>query len=148
MISQKNVNQWKTAWPLSVIPPYPVRMASSLQNAFTRTLGNLSNTSSIKKIFSHGSLYLGILVYTAIGAKVRLSIMSKILPKFSICMNRRLQLISYILGVSTAGTSCRNWEVGDLPAASNHQEKNSSSKHLQFIFFPWHCRQCHTFSTG
>ena len=45
-------------------------MASALQNAFTRTLGSLSKTSSIKKIFSHGSLYLGILIYTAIGAKV------------------------------------------------------------------------------
>ena len=46
-------------------------MASALQNAFTRTLENISNTSSIKKILSHGSLYLGILVYTAIGAKVK-----------------------------------------------------------------------------
>ena len=45
-------------------------MASSLQNAFTRTLGGLSTTSSFKKILSHGSLYLGILIYTALGAKV------------------------------------------------------------------------------
>ena len=45
-------------------------MASSLQNAFTRTLGSLSKTSSIKQIFSHGSLYFGIFIYTAIGAKV------------------------------------------------------------------------------
>ena len=45
-------------------------MASSLQNAFTRTLGTLSTTSSFKKILSHGSLYLGILIYTALGAKV------------------------------------------------------------------------------
>ena len=47
-------------------------MASALQNAFTRTLGNLSKTSSIKKIASHGTLYLGILIYTAIGAKVKI----------------------------------------------------------------------------
>ena len=46
-------------------------MASALQNAFTRTLENISNTSSIKKILSHGSLYLGIFVYTAIDAKVK-----------------------------------------------------------------------------
>ena len=45
-------------------------MASGLQNAFTRTLGSLSKTSSIKQIFSHGSLYFGIFIYTAIGAKV------------------------------------------------------------------------------
>ena len=45
-------------------------MASALQNAFSRTLGSLSSTSSLKKIFSHGSLYLGILIYTALGAKV------------------------------------------------------------------------------
>ena len=45
-------------------------MASALQNAFTRTLGTLSTTSSFKKILSHGSLYLGILIYTALGAKV------------------------------------------------------------------------------
>ena len=45
-------------------------MASTLQNAFTRTLGSLSKTSSIKQIFSHGSLYFGIFIYTAIGAKV------------------------------------------------------------------------------
>ena len=41
-----------------------------LHNVFTRALDTLAQARSLKGLFSHGGLYLSILIYTAIGAKV------------------------------------------------------------------------------
>ena len=50
-----------------------VRMASILQNVFARALYTIKDNEGVKKIkslASHASLYMGIVIYTAIGAKV------------------------------------------------------------------------------
>ena len=44
-------------------------MASILQNLFVRAL-NPESVRSLKIVISHASLYLGIILYTAVGAKV------------------------------------------------------------------------------
>ena len=44
-------------------------MASILQNLFVRAL-NPESVRSLKLVMSHASLYLGIILYTAVGAKV------------------------------------------------------------------------------
>ena len=44
-------------------------MASILQNLFVRAL-NPESVRSLKMVMSHASLYLGIILYTAVGAKV------------------------------------------------------------------------------
>ena len=44
-------------------------MASILQNLFVRAL-NPESVRSLKIVMSHASLYLGIILYTAVGAKV------------------------------------------------------------------------------
>ena len=41
-----------------------------LHNVFTRAFDTLAQARSLKGLFSHGGLYLSILIYTAIGAKV------------------------------------------------------------------------------
>ena len=48
-------------------------MASVLQNVFVRALFKMRDNEGVKKLkslASHSSLYLGIVIYTAIGAKV------------------------------------------------------------------------------
>ena len=44
-------------------------MASLLQNLFVRAL-NPESVRSLKMVMSHASLYFGIILYTAVGAKV------------------------------------------------------------------------------
>ena len=49
-------------------------MAGILQNVFSRgihTLKNPENVSKIKQLINHSALYVGLIVYTAIGAKVK-----------------------------------------------------------------------------
>ena len=48
-------------------------MASILQNLFVRAL-NTESVRSLKMVMSHASLYLGIILYTAVGAKVNFTI--------------------------------------------------------------------------
>ena len=48
-------------------------MASILQNLFVRAL-NPESVRSLKIVISHASLYLGIILYTAVGAKVMVMI--------------------------------------------------------------------------
>jgi len=45
-------------------------MASILQNVFAKALYSLKDNQQIKSLASHASLYMGIVIYTAIGAKV------------------------------------------------------------------------------
>ena len=48
-------------------------MAGILQNVFTKgiyTLKDPQNVSKIKTLVNHSALYFGLIVYTAIGAKV------------------------------------------------------------------------------
>ena len=45
-------------------------MASILQNVFSRALYTIKDNQQIKSLASHASLYMGIVIYTAIGAKV------------------------------------------------------------------------------
>ena len=49
-------------------------MASILQNLFVRAL-NPESVRSLKIVISHASLYLGIILYTAVGAKVMVVVM-------------------------------------------------------------------------
>ena len=44
-------------------------MAGILQNLFVRAL-NPESVRSLKMVMSHASLYFGIILYTAVGAKV------------------------------------------------------------------------------
>ena len=53
-------------------------MASILQNVFARALFTLKDNEGVEKIkslASHASLYMGIVIYTAIGAKVRFTLL-------------------------------------------------------------------------
>ena len=51
-------------------------MAGILQNVFSKgiyTLKDPENVSKIKTLVNHSALYFGLIVYTAIGAKVQYS---------------------------------------------------------------------------
>ena len=51
-------------------------MASILQNLFVRAL-NPESVRSLKIVISHASLYLGIILYTAVGAKVMVVVIDR-----------------------------------------------------------------------
>lgn len=73
--------QESEGWPLARlfhgnvhISEYSVTMAGILQNVFSKgmyTLKDPENVSKIKTLVNHSALYFGLIVYTAIGAKVK-----------------------------------------------------------------------------
>ena len=75
--------QESEGWPLARlfhgnvhISEYSVTMAGILQNVFSKgmyTLKDPENVSKIKTLVNHSALYFGLIVYTAIGAKVKQS---------------------------------------------------------------------------
>ena len=65
-----------------------VAMAGILQNVFSKgiyTLKDPENVSKLKTLVNHSALYFGLIVYTAIGAKVSVSQFDKC-HKPNICM--------------------------------------------------------------
>ena len=90
-------------------------MAGILQSVFSKgvyTLAVPKNVTKIKQLVNHSGLYFGLIVYTAIGAKVHICkslIFKDGKPFFS-------------LDFPASRTSCRVGQAGDQPGPAGHQE--------------------------
>ena len=71
-------------------------MAGILHNVFSKgiyTLKDPDNVSKIKTLVNHSALYFGLIVYTAIGAKVSYHILIYIVPRIIIFIPANSQKI-------------------------------------------------------
>ena len=115
-------------------------MAGILHNVFSKgiyTLKDPDNVSKIKTLVNHSALYFGLIVYTAIGAKVSLSwsvLSFNCEPSYGFLFEEILWQIMWltILGVSITGAPhWAGWQ-GDKPSpAADGEEAVPGEPHQQ-----------------
>ena len=104
-------------------------MAGILQNVFSKgiyTLKDPENVSKLKTLVNHSALYFGLIVYTAIGAKVR--------NQDEIYFSHVRILNSIMVGIPNPGVSSRARRKGSVSGIIGDQSTNiSEHRHEQII---------------
>ena len=94
-------------------------MAGILQNVFSKgiyTLKDPENVSKLKTLVNHSALYFGLVVYTAIGAKVR--------NQDKIFWVHERRILNYNVGISNPGVSSRTGRKGSISSIFGDEQTN------------------------